>query len=49
VLHVEDDAFMAGAVIMTLSGEGWSVETCPSGAAALVKTPKQFPLRRADL
>jgi CheY-like chemotaxis protein len=35
VLHVEDDAFVADAVNMTLSGEGWSVETCASGAAAL--------------
>jgi CheY-like chemotaxis protein len=35
VLHVEDDALVADAVSMTLSGEGWSVETCASGAAAL--------------
>ncbi len=35
VLHVEDDALVAGAVNMTLSGEGWSVETCADGAAAL--------------
>jgi CheY-like chemotaxis protein len=35
VLHVEDDVLVAGAVSMTLSGEGWSVETCADGAAAL--------------
>jgi CheY-like chemotaxis protein len=35
VLHVEDDALVADAVNMTLSGEGWSVETCADGAAAL--------------
>lgn len=35
VLHVEDDALVADAVNMTLSGEGWSVETCANGVAAL--------------
>jgi CheY-like chemotaxis protein len=35
VLHVEDDALVADAVNMTLSGEGWSVETCAEGASAL--------------
>lgn len=35
VLHAGDDSFVAGAVNMTLSGEGWSVETCGDGAAAL--------------
>ncbi|MFL6336120.1 MAG: response regulator [Pyrinomonadaceae bacterium] len=35
VLHVEDDALVANAVNMTLSGEGWSVETCADGAGAL--------------
>ncbi len=35
VLHVEDDALVADAVNMTLSGEGWSVEMCANGAAAL--------------
>ncbi len=35
VLHVEDDALVADFVNMTLSGEGWSVETCANGAAAL--------------
>jgi CheY-like chemotaxis protein len=35
VLHVEDDALVADAVNMTLSGEGWAVETCADGAAAL--------------
>jgi CheY-like chemotaxis protein len=34
VLHVEDDAVVADAVNMTLSGEGWSVETCANGAVA---------------
>ncbi len=37
VLHVEDDAFVADAVRMTLDGEGWSVETCAGGGAALEK------------
>jgi two-component system chemotaxis response regulator CheY len=35
VLHVEDDTLVADAVNMTLSGEGWSVETCVNGATAL--------------
>jgi len=35
VLHAEDDAVVADAVNMTLSGEEWSVETCANGAAAL--------------
>ncbi len=35
VLHVEDDALVADGVRMTLNGEGWSVETCGDGAAAL--------------
>jgi DNA-binding response OmpR family regulator len=35
VLHVEDDALVADGVRMTLTGEGWSVETCGDGAAAL--------------
>ncbi len=35
VLHVEDDTLVADAVNMTLSSEGWSVETCVNGAAAL--------------
>lgn len=35
VLHVEDDALVVDAVNMTLSCEGWSVETCADGAAAL--------------
>lgn len=35
VLHVEDDAAVADVVNMTLSGEGWSVETCADGSAAL--------------
>lgn len=35
VLHVEDDALVADAVNMTLSDEGWSVETCRDGSAAL--------------
>ena len=37
VLHVEDDRLVAEAVNITLEGEGWSVETCVSGAAALEK------------
>jgi CheY-like chemotaxis protein/tetratricopeptide (TPR) repeat protein len=37
VLHVEDDRLVAEAVNITLEGEGWSVETCASGAAALEK------------
>lgn len=35
VLHVEDDALVADAVLMTLDGEGWAVETCGSGEAGL--------------
>lgn len=37
VLHVEDEPLVADAVHMTLEGEGWSVETCGTGAAALDK------------
>jgi CheY-like chemotaxis protein/Tfp pilus assembly protein PilF len=37
VLHVEDDRLVADAVNMTLRDEGWSVETCANGAAALEK------------
>jgi CheY-like chemotaxis protein/tetratricopeptide (TPR) repeat protein len=35
VLHVEDEASVAEAVRMTLDDEGWMVETCGDGAAAL--------------
>jgi DNA-binding response OmpR family regulator len=37
ILHVEDDRLVADAVNITLEGEGWSVETSVSGAAALEK------------
>jgi CheY-like chemotaxis protein len=37
VLHVEDDRLVANTVNMTLHDEGWSVEACASGAAALEK------------
>ena len=37
VLHVEDNAVVAEAVNMVLRAEGWSVETCTDGAAALEK------------
>lgn len=37
VLHVEDDSLVADAVWMTLEGEGWSVETYATGAAAMDK------------
>jgi CheY-like chemotaxis protein/tetratricopeptide (TPR) repeat protein len=37
VLHVEDDRFVSEAVNITLHDEGWSVETCDDGAAALTK------------
>jgi CheY-like chemotaxis protein/tetratricopeptide (TPR) repeat protein len=37
VLHVEDDSVIADGVSLTLQGEGWSVETCMTGAAALEK------------
>jgi CheY-like chemotaxis protein len=37
VLHVEDRAEVADAVRMKLEDEGWSVETCTTGAAALEK------------
>jgi two-component system chemotaxis response regulator CheY len=35
ILHVEDDALVVDAVRMTLDGEGWAVESCSDGAAAL--------------
>jgi CheY-like chemotaxis protein len=35
VLHVEDDAHVADAVRLKLEDEGWSVETCDEGCAAL--------------
>lgn len=37
VLHVEDDALVADGVRLTLGAEGWSVETCGDGGAALEK------------
>jgi CheY-like chemotaxis protein len=37
VLHVEDRPEVADAVSMKLEDEGWSVETCATGAAALEK------------
>jgi DNA-binding NtrC family response regulator len=37
VLHVEDDSLIADSVNIVLSDEGWSVETCATGAAALEK------------
>jgi two-component system, chemotaxis family, chemotaxis protein CheY len=37
VLHVEDDRLVADAINVTLHDEGWSVETCVTGAAALEK------------
>ena len=37
VLHIEDEPLVANAVRMTLEGEGWSVETCATGVAALEK------------
>jgi two-component system chemotaxis response regulator CheY len=37
VLHAEDDRLVADAVNITLHDEGWSVETCLNGAAALEK------------
>lgn len=37
VLHLEDDSVVADGVSTTLQGEGWSVETCATGAAALEK------------
>ncbi len=35
ILHVEDHAVIADAVKERLEGEGWKVETCGDGAAAL--------------
>jgi CheY-like chemotaxis protein len=35
ILHVEDHPVVADAVKETLEGEGWKVETCGDGAAAL--------------
>lgn len=37
VLHVEDDSLIADSVNIVLNDEGWSVETCATGAAALEK------------
>lgn len=37
VLHVEDDDTISEPVGMVLHDEGWSVETCADGAAALAK------------
>lgn len=37
VLHVEDEPPIAEIVQVALDGEGWSVETCADGAAALEK------------
>lgn len=37
VLHVEDREVVADVVKETLEGEGWKVETCGDGAAALAK------------
>ncbi len=37
ILHVEDNKFVASAVKDTLNMEGWEVETCTDGAAALKK------------
>lgn len=35
ILHVEDNELVAGALKETLETEGWTVETCNKGAAAL--------------
>jgi len=37
VLHVDDDPHVSDAVNITLHDEGWSVETCSDGAAALAR------------
>lgn len=37
ILHVEDDEFVAGMVKEVLESEGWQVETCANGNAALEK------------
>jgi DNA-binding response OmpR family regulator len=37
VLHVEDDRLVSDAVNIGLHDEGWSVETCADGTAALEK------------
>jgi CheY-like chemotaxis protein/tetratricopeptide (TPR) repeat protein len=37
VLHVEDERLVSEPVKMLLHDEGWSVETCATGAAALAK------------
>jgi DNA-binding NtrC family response regulator len=37
VLHVEDDRLVSESVNVALHDEGWSVETCATGAAALAK------------
>lgn len=37
ILHVEDDGVIGGVVKETLALEGWEVETCEDGAAAMKK------------
>jgi CheY-like chemotaxis protein len=37
ILHVEDDEAVAGMVKETLAREGWEVETCAEGTAAMAK------------
>jgi len=37
ILHVEDDRAVAGIVKETLAHEGWEVETCADGTAAMKK------------
>jgi DNA-binding response OmpR family regulator len=37
ILHVEDDKTVAGIVKEMLEGQGWQVETCADGNAALEK------------
>lgn len=43
ILHVEDYDFVAKVVQEALELEGWEVETCASGARALVKIESDTP------
>ena len=43
ILHVEDHDFVAKVVQEGLGLEGWAVETCASGAQALIKIEGDTP------
>jgi CheY-like chemotaxis protein len=43
ILYAEDDLLVAAAVSETLESEGWEVETCSNGAAALCRVLSAAP------